>query len=359
VARVGAVGSGYVAAMVSGGDVGVLDLSRSQILRFRHRADGLVERTPRSPTALVHAAHVGLTDSMPRAALLSLHARLDGVTADVLDDPSLTQVWGPRFSTYVVGADDVAPFTLGRLPTDARGLERATRIAADLARLLDGEEPIPMGEAGRALGINPNALRYASPTGTVRIRWDGARQPTITVAPAPDVDPRSARHELLRRYLRRVGPADAGAFAAWAGIRPRAALTTFDELSDELLPVRTPIGEAWMLEADEEAIRADGPGASGVRLLPSGDASWLLWGASRDLLVDDDARRDELWTPRVWPGALLVDGEIVGTWRRAQSTATVAAWRRLSRDERAAIEVEAASMPLPDLTSPVRVTWAT
>ena len=27
-----------------------------------------------------------------------------------------------------------------------------------------------------------------------------------------------------------------------------------------------------------------------------------------------------LWTPRVWPGALLVEGEVVGTWRRAQAT---------------------------------------
>jgi hypothetical protein len=33
--------------------------------------------------------------------------------------------------------------------------------------------------AGRALGEPANRLRYAAPTGTVLISWDGARQPTM------------------------------------------------------------------------------------------------------------------------------------------------------------------------------------
>ena len=41
------------------------------------------------------------------------------------------------------------------------------------------------GEAGRGLGEHPNRLRYAAPTGTVLIRWDGARQPTVWTVPPP------------------------------------------------------------------------------------------------------------------------------------------------------------------------------
>jgi hypothetical protein len=33
--------------------------------------------------------------------------------------------------------------------------------------------------------------------------------------------------------------------------------------------------------------------------------------------VPDVKRRAELWTSRVWPGALLVSGDIVGVWRRS------------------------------------------
>jgi len=62
------------------------------------------------------------------------------------------------------------------------------------------------------------------------------------------------------------------------------------------------------------------------------------------------------WTPRVRPGGLLVDGELVGTWRRAQGTVTVQTWRRLSRAARDADEAEAASLPLPGIRG-VTVRW--
>lgn len=336
-----------------------LRLTREQILHHRWRVAGLSRRVARSDGSLRRAAAVGLTDSMPRAAVLSLHARVEAIGPEVLDEPALTQIWGPRFSVYVVAADDVAPFTLGRLPTDRRGLDRAEDMAARLADLLAGRSPLPMREAGAALGVHPNALRYASPTGRVRIRWDGARQPTVAVVPPPDVDPRDARHELVRRHVHALGAATAASFAQWAGVRPRAAEAAFAELAAELVPVRTPVGAASMLAADEDGLRAGTGPTTGVRLLPSGDAAWLLWGDDRRLLVADATRRDELWTPRVWPGAVWLDGEIVGVWRRAGAVATVTPWRRLTAATRAAVESEAASMPLPDLAAPVRVTWDT
>ena len=61
--------------------------------------------------------------------------------------------------------------------------------------------------------------------------------------------------------------------------------------------------------------------------------------------------------PRVWPGGLLVDGEIVGTWRRSQGTVTVRAWRRLSRAARHAVEAEAESLPLPGTEGRIVVRW--
>jgi hypothetical protein len=70
-------------------------------------------------------------------------------------------------------------------------------------------------------------------------------------------------------------------------------------------------------------------------------------------------RRAELWTPRVWPGALLVEGEIVGTWRRANADVTIKPWRRLTPGERRAVEAEAASLPLPDLGKRIRVRLGT
>jgi hypothetical protein len=121
--------------------------------------------------------------------------------------------------------------------------------------------------------------------------------------------------------------------------------------------VRTPIGEAWILARDEPEFRAPAGPAAAARLLPSGDVYYLLRGADRELLVPDAARRSALWTSRVWPGAVLVAGEIVGTWRRAQAILTVTPWGRLGRAKREAVEAEAEGLPLPGVERQIVVRW--
>ncbi len=178
----------------------------------------------------------------------------------------------------------------------------------------------------------------------------------VWTVPAPDIAPAEARRELARRYLHVFGPATAEGFGEWAGVKPTPAAAAFAALEGELLAVRTPLGDAWLLPEDEPAMRADTT-ATPTRLLPSGDAYWLLAGAERALLVPDDERRARLWTPRVWPGALLVDGEIRGTWRRAQHTVRVETWERLSPVARATVEAEAATLPIPGVDRPIEVVW--
>jgi hypothetical protein len=333
-----------------------LELGREQILAYRRRAQSLDKRLRSGPHSLRRAANAGIQDSMPRAAILSLHARVTGIGPDVLADPALVQVWGPRFSAYVVAADDVAPFTLGRLSDDPRRRDRAERTATALHMFLDGRE-MPDGEVGRGMGVDPNSLRYAAPTGTVLIRWDGARQTSVRSGPRPAVDPAEARLELARRYLQVFGPGTPQSFGEWAGIKPPAGHVAFEALRAELTPVSTPIGEAWVRVEDEPELREGAVDEAPARLLPSGDTYFLLWGPDRELLVPDAGRRAQLWTPRVWPGAVLVAGEIVGTWRRGDSALTVEPWRRLSGVERDAIAAEAASLPLPGLKGPVTVHW--
>jgi hypothetical protein len=183
---------------------------------------------------------------MPRAALISIHARVKATEPSTWEDPSLVQLWGPRFNAFVVAARDLAVFSLGTLPDDAKGRRRAEDLAARLHAFLGGAR-MGYGEAGRALGVHPNSLRYAAATGTVLIRWEGARPPTVWTVPAPEVDPRDARLELARRYLHIYGPATPEAFARWAGIGPRHGVAAFEALRRPLTPVRTPVGEAWIL----------------------------------------------------------------------------------------------------------------
>jgi hypothetical protein len=334
-----------------------LELTRSQILTFRRGITALDERLPRGRRALRRAAWAGLQDSMPRAALLSIHARMAGTEPESWEDPSLVQVWGPRFSAYVVAKRDLAVFTLGRLPDEARPLKRARDIAARLGAVLAGSR-MSQEAAARAMGANHgNELRYAATTGEIVIRWDGSRQPDIWNVLAPEMDPHEARLELARRYLHVFGPATPEGFARWAGISPTSGISAFETLGKSLTPVRSPIGEAWILSQDEPLFQAAPSPEAPARLLPSGDTWFLLQGADRELLVPDEDQRRALWTSRVWPGALLVEGETVGTWRRAAHVLTIQPWRRLSHTQRAAVEAEASSLPLPGINVPMVIRW--
>lgn len=332
-----------------------LELTREQILAFRRRVGGLDVRAPKSAASLRRAAWAGLQDSMPRAALLSLHARIEGVTPSTWEDASLAQLWGPRYSTYVVPKRDFALFSLGRLPDTEKGRVRAERMAERVHAHLNGARMTDR-EVGRALQTG-NALRYATTTGTVAIRWDGARAPVIWTVPAPEIDPADACRGLARRYLHVFGPTTADSFARWAGISRRAGARAFASLAGSLLDVRSPLGDELLLADDEQEMRAPATAPASARLLPSGDAYFLLDGRERELLLPRVEQRRELWTSRVWPGAVLVDGEIRGTWRRAQHTVRVDTWARLSHDARAAIEGEAAVLPLPGLDRRVEVVW--
>jgi len=316
----------------------------------------LDERLRAGERGLRQAAWAGLQDSMPRAALLSIHARVEGTAPSAWEDPSLVQLWGPRFSAFVVAAADRGVFSLGRLPDDGKRRRIAVDLADRVEAFLDGRR-LPFAEVGRGLGVPPNSLRYAAPTGRVLMRWDGARQPTIWTVSAPEDDPAEARLELARRFLHVFGPSSPESFAAWAGIPQAGARAAFDGLGGSLVPVRTPVGDGFILAADEPVLRQEAAPPASARLLPSGDAYFLLQGADRELLVPDAARRGDLWTTRVWPGALLVRGEIAGTWRRAGGTVTIAPWRDLGPSEREAAEAEASGLPLPDPRGPLRVRW--
>jgi hypothetical protein len=334
-----------------------LKVTRTQVLAFRRHVGALDERLRPGPASLVRAAWAGLQDSMPRAALHSLHARVSGVGPAAWEEPVFVQVWGPRYQVYVIAEQDLAVFTLGRLPDAGAIRRRAEDLAERLHVFLDGAR-MRYDDAGQALGVHGNMLRYAALTGRLAIRWEGARRPTVWTVPPPEIAPADATRELARRFLHVFGPAKPDAFGKWSGVGTPKAARVFGELGDELITVATPVGEARLLARDEAALRATPTAPALARLLPSGDA-YTLRGTNEDraLLVPDAKQRGELWTPRVWPGALLVAGEIVGTWRRAQRTVTVTTWKRLSRSARDAIVAEAGSLPLPDAGDGVDVRW--
>ena len=272
-----------------------LRLTRRQILGFRRRVGGLDERMPRRGVAA--AGGVGRLAGQHAESRAPLDARTRGRgRPSTWEDPSLAQLWGPRYSAYVVAKRDFALFSLGRLPDSEKGRLRAERTAERLHAHLGGARMTDR-EAGRALDLG-NSIRYAATTGTVAIRWDGARAPIIWTVAAADIDPADACRELARRHLHVFGPTTADGFARWAGISRRSAANAFASLEGSLLPVRSPLGDEALLAEDEPTMRARrrrrrrarAPAAERRRVLPArrgGAGAPRPTGGSAPTALDD------------------------------------------------------------------------
>ena len=236
---------------------GRLDLTRAQILAHRRTVGGLDERLPPGERSLRRAAWAGLQDSMPRAALLSIHARVDGTGPSTWEDRSLVQLWGPRFSAYVI-AEPGRRGLLARAPAGGwqgpAGRRGDGRAPPRLPRRPDDDLRRGRPRARRPPELSP--VRGAHRQGPHPLGW---------CPPADHLDgaatgrrPGEARLELARRFLHIFGPGTPMAFARWAGIGPAAARSTFETLEGSLVPVRSPIGDGWILATDEATFRAAG-----------------------------------------------------------------------------------------------------
>src|SRR5688500_11458929 len=114
-----------------------LKVTRAQAIAFRLRANGLHERLPAG--SLAHAARFALQDTIPRAALLSLHARVQDVGPTDWEHPSLLQLWSPRAAVHVIAAADHALYTLGRHPRDPAARRAIESAGEAVRRALDGQ----------------------------------------------------------------------------------------------------------------------------------------------------------------------------------------------------------------------------
>jgi hypothetical protein len=329
----------------------------SQVLWHRLRANHLAERLPAG--AFEDAAFAGLQDSAPRAALTALHARVHDVGADDWEHPSLVQTWAPRGAVFVVPRADLGVFARGIVPRDPD----ARRMLDDLAnRARAAARGSPLKDAGTFdLGAIPAALglqlrghpvaRLAFAVAGVQVRWD-ARRTQLLDTPLPEVEPEDARRELLRRFLRSLGPAGPKGFARWAAVSADDARTTFQAIDDELVDIRWPDGSGSLLAADAEALLMARP-LQGIRLLAFGADPVLQRGQA--FVAGDPARRRAALPRRACTGMILSDGDVVASWGRGDGRIVVHALRTLGRDQRLQIEREAATVPTgPERT---RVVW--
>ncbi|WP_420880129.1 winged helix DNA-binding domain-containing protein [Rhodococcus sp. (in: high G+C Gram-positive bacteria)] len=369
------------------------------VVAFRLNAHHLTARRPPEDLHQVVGA-CGIQNSPPGSALLALHARVEGVTGELVDhlvseERSVLQSWSVRGAPFFFPTADAQVFTAGVLPaTEEAGLHLISGVEQALDTLglgLDDTVALVADEiatvlSGRQLAINELGKELAeriAPTLTPKRRekWlsdgpygthqplgeavvhfclriltlrgivclaprSGNKAPFVLVEewlgrPLPPVDADSARADLLRRYLHCYGPSTRKDFAAWLGVHTGDVEPWWATLADELIHVDVDGRAAWMRAGDLDAVRSPPP-AAGVRLLPPHDP--YLQMRDRDLIVDKK-RHARVWKTVGDPGAVLADGRIVGTWRPRKRgrtlTLTFDAFAPLSAAVREQLRVEA------------------
>jgi winged helix DNA-binding protein len=319
-----------------------LSVSHEQAVRYRLAVNRLAERLP--ARAYVEAARFGLQDTAPRDALIGMHARVEACELSAWEDPELIQTYCPRGAVYVLPKKDFGVFTIGTLPLDAEKRRFIVEKAAGICRELAGAE--------HRGGRGPH-LRGACASGRLALRWTTSAL-YVREVPRPEIGFDEAHKELCRRHVRAFGPTTQEAFGWWAGLSRPDASEVWRTMARELLPVELEGKPAWILAADEHALRS-APLAKGPRFLVASDLR--LFGQDRHGLFAAPGQKPLIHLHDTFhPHGLMLNGRIAGTWGRRGGRVDVRVVRPLAGKARAAIEAEALSIPVPRATMSVDIT---
>ena len=346
-----------------------VSVSRSQVLAFRVRAQQLDRLAGTLDDTAV--LDIGVQDTGPDGAPWALAIR--GVDVRAVPDDALALVWTIRGAPHVYRREDlpavaaaVEPFSdadAGKRifdaskPLKAAGISNLAALDAVAAAMRSiVTAPMVKGEVSTALAavMNPPYLRwcracqathpYEQPFRLAALRAGLELEPGTSppvLRPVPGFTPAAAtseRYDVVRAYLRLLGPATPKHVADYLDapvkdVRQRWPADAVEVSLD---------GETrWVLAADEPRL-LDGE-VDVVRLL--GPFDLFLQAKDRPLLVDDPVRAKELWPVLGRPGAVHVDGEVVGTWRPRKAgrrlTVQLHPWVRWPPARREAVEEQA------------------
>ena len=373
----------------------MLDVPRKQALAYRIAEQGL-HRSVADPYDLP-LLDLGLQDSMRDAALLALAARLPGpVTPESLvDDRRLALVWSHRGAPHYHRRTDLPTLTSALIPvSDADALARMLWQQKDIKAAAESPvtilfttarairkavaKPMTKGAASteltklipptysrwcrgcQATHVHEQLMRLSALHGGLRLE---AGQTPATLAPLEDRGRISTRpvpaavSRVLTQYLRFNGPATPGDAAGFVGTTKSCLDETWPAADVTEIKVD---GRSAFVPTDRLSALENPPDPAGVRLLPPLDP--YTQGRDKATLVPDKGRAKEVWKILGSPGALLVDGEVLGVWRTKAAgkrlAFTISEFDPLRRADREAAEEEAARGAAARGYSDISVSWA-
>jgi hypothetical protein len=284
------------------------------------------------------------------AALWAIGVRMQGVTEacieQALADRSIVRTWPARGTLHLVAAEDVrwmlellTPRVIAGTARRYRqlGLDDATFArsrylfgqALQGGRHLTRDAMFQVLEAGRISTAGQRGIHILSRLAQeglicLGVR-DGNRQ-TFTlleewVAPAKAVAREEALAELARRYFTSHGPATLRDFVWWSGLTTAYARAAV-EMARPCLEPEVIAEQTYWLSSDSPTAKS---ASSTGHLLPAFD-EYLVGYRDRSAVLNPIYVRQTNAGGGMLSPTILLDGEVVGTWRRTlrRRSATVA-----------------------------------
>ncbi len=351
-------------------------MTREQVLGFRVRAQQLDRAAGVATDAAV--LDLGVQDSGPDGGLWALALR--GVDVGGLGADELVTTWTVRGAPHRYRRADlpsvaaaVEPFSeadAGKRiydaakPLKAAGiavLDALDAVAAAMRAVVT--RPTAKGEVSARLAetMDPPYLRFCRPCDATHLfempfrlaalrggleLQPGTSPPVLQrIAGFTRARVASPDHDVVRAYLRRLGPATHQQVAAYLDAPVADVRRRWPEDAVQVVVGDDDGGggggDAWLLADDEAALGEPPPAATALL----GPFDLFLQARDRSLLVPDAARAKALWPALGRPGAVLHGGDLVGLWRPRSSggrlTVRVEPWARLSGAARQAVAEQA------------------
>ncbi|GIH10847.1 hypothetical protein Rhe02_89140 [Rhizocola hellebori] len=344
-------------------------VDQRQVMNFRVHAQQLDRK--RGSIAQTAVLDIGAQDTGPDGARWALAVR--GVEVTALSGSELVLLWTVRGAPHLYRRTDVGevaaavePFSdadAGKRiydaskPLKAAGIDNIAALD-DVAAHMRAIVTKPMGKgdvsgalakampepylrfcrACNAIHLYEMPFRLAAVRAGLELR-PGTSPPILQRITGFKKAPAAGdQFDLIRNYLRLLGPATPKHVAEYLDAPLKDVKQRWPE---DVVEVKVGKEVRSILAADEEALES--ADAKATRLL--GPFDLFLQARDRPTIVPDALRAKQLWPVLGRPGAVLSDGELVGSWRprKAGNTFTVAVqpWGKLSAATRRAVTEQA------------------
>lgn len=322
-------------------------VTREQVVRYRWRVQGL-DRPPGATVPLdVPVLDLGVQDTGPDGALWALAVRGADVRAGEWP-PDLALAWALRGAPHAYRRDELPDVEVALRPWSDRDAARRVfdaarplraagldvrdaldHVARTMAQVVD--EPMVKGVLSTTMTarLPEPYLRWCRPCGVTHMFEQPFRLAALrggleleprtsppVVRPVPGWAARGAdaapppHLDLVRGAVHLLGPTTPRLVAEFLDSTPADVRERWPE---DVVDVTVGDEPRAILAHDLPLLLAAAGDEPTVRLL--GPFDLFLQARDRELLVPDRSRHKTLWPTLGRPGAVAVDGEVVGTWR--------------------------------------------